>query len=59
MMTWIKISEKMPDKDITVLVWCNGGVALACRYGDKMYNAETSSFINPQYWCEITPPKNK
>lgn len=56
-MTWIKITDRIPDKDITVLAWCNGAVALACRYGDKMYSAETLSLINPQYWCEITPPK--
>lgn len=55
-MNWIKITDRMPDKDITVLAWCNGEVALACRYKDNMYNAETLSPINPQYWCEITPP---
>lgn len=56
-MEWIKFTDKMPDKDITVLVWLNGEVALACRYKDHMYNAETLSPLNPQFWCEIAPPK--
>ena len=55
-MTWIKITERFPDKDVTVLAWCNGKAVLACRYRDNMYNEETLSPISPQYWCEITPP---
>lgn len=54
-MEWIKFTEKMPEKDISVLVFDNGSYHIANRYGDRMYDEEGCR-IEPQYWCEITPP---
>lgn len=53
-MEWIKLNEKMPEKDISVLVFDNGSYHIANRYGDRMYDEEGRR-IEPQYWCEITP----
>lgn len=55
-MEWIKFNDKMPEKDISVLVFDNGSYHIANRYGDRMYDEEGCR-IEPQYWCEITPPK--
>lgn len=54
-MKWIKFNDKMPDKDIGVLVFNNGSYHIAYRYGNCMYD-ENGCRIEPQYWCPITPP---
>lgn len=55
-MEWIKFSDRMPDRDISVLVYDNGSYHIANRYGDNIYD-EDGCRIEPQYWCELTSPK--
>ena len=42
-MEWIKFSEKLPENDISVLVFDNGSYHIAYRYGDRMYDEEGCS----------------
>ncbi len=62
-MNWIKTSERLPEIDKMVLTAVNyggvGGIVFIVGYfggGDRWYDHETS-YLTPDYWCEIEPPK--
>ena len=64
MTTWIKFSERHPEKGDFYLFFCNGGppfVGFCKPTGMRIYirgydGMTTQLWFIPEYWAEIAPP---
>lgn len=59
MITWIKFSERQPEKEGYYLVYtakpqfCGNEPSISVA---RWHDAEDTTFCNPDYWAEINPP---